>query len=399
MRLVTFNVLHGRSLEDGQVNAARLAEEIGSLQADVLGLQEVDRAQPRSALVDVAAVAAAAMGAGTSYRFAPALLGTPGADWSVAGDGDEDRAGDPAYGIALVTRLPVLSWHVVRLRAAPMRSLVVVPGATSRRLILIRDEPRVLLAAVVQGPGGPLTVATTHLSFVPGWNIWQLRRVCRELRRLPAPQILLGDLNLPGALAGAASGWRMLARAATYPAGRPRVQLDHVLAKGRVPPVTATAARSLRISDHCALVVDLALGSQQETETEAPVGLFGNKEKKAAQSAALQAEYERLGALPLPELATEVMERGFGPGGPGGQLEIKVNALFDLYAPMKSAFGVDFTPRLKIEDLLKDAAAALEHAGLLVMSPGGEGGNLQYAKSRAGQDALDAGDVRGKLGA
>ncbi len=54
--------------------------------------------------------------------------------------------------------------------------------------------------------------------------------------------------------------------------------------------------------------------------------LFGKKdkkEKKAAESAALQAEYERLDALPLPDLATEVMERGFGSGGPGEKLEIR----------------------------------------------------------------------------
>ena len=37
------------------------------------------------------------------------------------------------------------------------------------------DEPRVLLAAVVDAPFGRLTIATTHLSFVPGWNVWQLR--------------------------------------------------------------------------------------------------------------------------------------------------------------------------------------------------------------------------------
>ncbi len=72
--------------------------------------------------------------------------------------------------------------------------------------------------------------------------------------------------------------------------------------------------------------------------------------------------------------------------------------MFDLYAPIKSAFGVDYTPRLKIEDLLKEAAQTLEQAGLLVMSPGRDGGNLQYRKSRAGQDALDAHDVRAKLG-
>lgn len=252
MRVATFNLLNGRSLTDGLVDPARLTAEIGSLDADVLGLQEVDRGQPRSGHVDLAAVAAGA----AAHRFEPALIGTPGGTWRAAEDGDEARVDEPAYGIALVTRLPVRDWQVVRLKAAPTKAPIVAPG--SKQVILVQDEPRVLLAAVVEGPTGPMTVATTHLSFVPGWNVWQLRRVCRELRRLPAPRILLGDLNIPGALAGIASGWRLLARASTYPSPDPTVQLDHVLGDGVLPAVVAAQTRRLAVSDHRALVVDLA---------------------------------------------------------------------------------------------------------------------------------------------
>lgn len=257
MRVATFNVLHGRSLTDGRVERGRLAEEIAALGADLLGLQEVDRAQPRSALLDIPAIAAAAIGPGAAYRFVPVMIGTPGQTWTAAVTGDEDRVGEPAYGIALVTRLPVRSWHVVRLKAAPTRSPVAMPG-TKLRLMMLQDEPRALLAAVVEGPSGPMTVATTHLSFVPGWNVWQLRRACRELRRLPAPRLLLGDLNIPGRLAGVLSGWQMLARAPTYPNPEPQLQLDHVLGHGNVPAVIGARARAMRVSDHCALVVDLA---------------------------------------------------------------------------------------------------------------------------------------------
>jgi hypothetical protein len=67
----------------------------------------------------------------------------------------------------------VTSWHVTRLPASPLRSPVLLPG--TRRVIWLQDEPRVGLAAVVQAPDGPITVGTTHLSFVPGWNGKQLR--------------------------------------------------------------------------------------------------------------------------------------------------------------------------------------------------------------------------------
>ncbi|GFJ76106.1 hypothetical protein Phou_002860 [Phytohabitans houttuyneae] len=43
VRLATFNVLHGRSLDDGAVERERFRSVIADLKADVLGLQEVDR--------------------------------------------------------------------------------------------------------------------------------------------------------------------------------------------------------------------------------------------------------------------------------------------------------------------------------------------------------------------
>ena len=49
----------------------------------------------------------------------------------------------------------------------------------------------------------------------------------------------------------------MLARVPTYPVTAPRIQLDHVLGHGDLPPVRAVAVRDLGVSDHCALVVDL----------------------------------------------------------------------------------------------------------------------------------------------
>jgi endonuclease/exonuclease/phosphatase family metal-dependent hydrolase len=157
----------------------------------------------------------------------------------------------------MVSRAPVLNWHALSLPAAPVRSPVYVP--TARRFILLRDEPRVALAAELTGPCGPLIVATTHLSFVPGWNARQLRRVVRWLASLGSPCVLLGDMNLPGALPRWVSGsrWRTLARVRTFPAANPSMQIDHALGFGELPDVVGVAARRLPLSDHRALVVDL----------------------------------------------------------------------------------------------------------------------------------------------
>src|SRR5947209_6410649 len=130
MRVASFNILHGRSTADGVVDPDRLREAVRTIDADVLGLQEVDRAQARSHRLDLTSIAAEAMGA-VDAKFLPALAGTPGEGWRTARDTDDVAA--PGYGIALLSRLPVRSWVTVRLPALPLRQP--------------RDEPRVAVGA------------------------------------------------------------------------------------------------------------------------------------------------------------------------------------------------------------------------------------------------------------
>ncbi len=255
MRLASFNVLHGRSLADGQVSTARLVAACASLDADVLALQEIDRNQARSGGVDQTAAIAEAMGA-AAWRFEPALIGEPGATWRAAEDGDDPASAEAGYGVGLVSRLPVRAWHVVRLRAAKVRAPVAVPGGRGR-FILLPDEPRVALAAEVETPAGVVVVATTHLSFVPGWNLVQLRRVTRRLAELGLPCVLLGDLNTPGGLPARSTGWRAMAKVKTFPGSKPSMQIDHALGHGLLPVVTSATAQELPLSDHRALVIDV----------------------------------------------------------------------------------------------------------------------------------------------
>ena len=162
----------------------------------------------------------------------------------------------PTYGLGLVSRFPVRGWWIRRFRAAPFRLPLLVPMQPRPRLVPVPDEPRLAIAAVIEGPSGLFTVVTTHLSFVPGYNVRQLRSLTRWVARMPGPVFLLGDLNLPGTLPGLVTGWRQLARQPTYPADGPRVQFDHVLAHGSAEPADAQAL-SLAVSDHCALGVDI----------------------------------------------------------------------------------------------------------------------------------------------
>jgi len=261
MRLATFNILHGRSPADDRVDLERFGAAVRRLDADVLGLQEVDRDQPRSHGADLTAVAADAMGA-PHHRFVATLTGTPGV-WSAATGDLQPRTA--SYGIALLSRWPVLSWHALALPALRGQIPVVFPGR--RRPTLVRDEPRAAVAAVVDAPPGPVTVVATHLTFIPGWNAVQLRRLVRMVRDLPRPVVVMGDLNLSGSAPARLSGMRALATAPTFPVADPERQLDHILADG---PMTARGGGAVDtgLSDHRALVADVQVTRPDGAERE-----------------------------------------------------------------------------------------------------------------------------------
>jgi endonuclease/exonuclease/phosphatase family metal-dependent hydrolase len=266
VRLATWNVLHGRSHEDGLVDVDRFAAAVTDLDVDVLALQEVDRSQPRSHGADLTALAARALGA-EHHRFVPTMVGEPG-PWTPAAppvDADsgwaatvDDGVAPPAaevprFGVALLSRHPVTAWRVLRL--PPARVTLPLLLGRPPRPVLVPDEPRVALAARVDAPEGAVTVVSTHLSFAPGWNLVQLRRIVAALSDGPEGDrlVLLGDLNAGGWPVRMASGLASLAVESTFPSWSPVLQLDHALGRG----VTATDSRvhRLPVSDHCALVV------------------------------------------------------------------------------------------------------------------------------------------------
>ena len=162
VRIATFNILHGRSLGDG-ARGGQARECMRRLDADVLALQEVDLVQARSALADLTALAAETMGA--------ASLGCRG------------HRGHPRRDLDGGHRTRTARRGRLRHRAA-----VAPPGGSGRwcgsadptkfpmylrepnKVLMVHEEPRAAMVAQLDTPLGPMTVANTHLSFVPGWN-------------------------------------------------------------------------------------------------------------------------------------------------------------------------------------------------------------------------------------
>src|SRR4051794_11299329 len=227
MRLATFNIWNGRSPGAPRVDLDRVGHAIRTLAPDILALQEVDQYQPRSFDADLAAIAAEAMGC-VDHRFVATLAGAPGGLWVPAGDGAPTT--EPLFGNALLSRYPVRSWEVLRMPGAG--PLVTIPLPGPRRAVVLGEEPRLAVIADVETPRGAVRVASTHLSFLPGCNVGQLRRLTRHLGNGGAPALIMGDLNLPGGIPAGITGYRPLARHRTFPAVRPLVQLDHLLLDG-----------------------------------------------------------------------------------------------------------------------------------------------------------------------
>jgi endonuclease/exonuclease/phosphatase family metal-dependent hydrolase len=275
MRVISWNLLHGQKIpptnsQDWQAELVSAAKRVADeLQPNFIALQEVDYFQSRSELTNQTKLVAQSMQL-KYWAYLPTLIGTPGEKWrsvkdlknSIITQSSLDKNPKASYGIALATNWPIKKLYVKKLGRSIVGMPLLIPKDNGKgvRFIYVKDEPRVALIAELENG---YTIATTHLSFVPGVNVFQLNKLSSYLRKLPGLALLTGDLNLPANLPSKLSGFKSLISQATYPSWKPKIQFDYIMLRkselksiSSIKPIKSTATG---ISDHTPLGVEIQI--------------------------------------------------------------------------------------------------------------------------------------------
>jgi len=275
MRVISWNLLHGQKIpptnsQDWQAELVSVAKRVADeLQPNFIALQEVDYFQSRSELTNQTKLVAQSMQL-KYWAYLPTLIGTPGEKWrsvkdlknSIITQSSLDKNPKASYGIALATNWPIKKLYVKKLGRSIVGMPLLIPKDNGKgvRFIYVKDEPRVALIAELENG---YTIATTHLSFVPGVNVFQLNKLSSYLRKLPGLALLTGDLNLPANLPSKLSGFKSLISQATYPSWKPKIQFDYIMLRkselksiSSIKPIKSTATG---ISDHTPLGVEIQI--------------------------------------------------------------------------------------------------------------------------------------------
>lgn len=228
LRVVTYNIRHGRGMDD-RVDLARTAEVLRALTPDLVGLQEVDVDVARSGGVNQAAEL------GRMLTMHPAF----GAFMPLQGG---------RYGMAILSRHPIQRVHSIPLPRG--------------------NEPRVALAVEVRLPDGQSIIAVNvHFDWVDddAYRFAQAEALARWIDEQTLPCLVIGDFNDgPGSRTlelfrrRSVEAVKPAGARFTFPANEPNIEIDHLFA---LPPARwkandGTVIAEESASDHRPVVAE-----------------------------------------------------------------------------------------------------------------------------------------------
>lgn len=221
--IASYNI-HGCIGTDRRHDTTRIAEVMREIDADILAIQELHAygvgPDPSDEVEFLAAVSGFEVVTGTTF------VGPRG-----------------AYGIALLSRLPILAVRRIDLHVPPR-------------------EPRCALDVDVAVDRGTIRVITTHLGLAPWERRIQVQRLTQAIVQNPSRlTVVLGDINewffLAHTLRHLGTHFGQSSKVRTWPSRRPLFALDRIW----VHPPEALASvwvhvspRARRASDHLPLM-------------------------------------------------------------------------------------------------------------------------------------------------
>lgn len=225
LRLATWNIHYGIG-EDGYLDMKRITSVLNTIDADVIGLQEVGWHRRSHTRVDQFAY----LREHTAYTVVEGLVRDP------------LRA---RFGNALLTRIPVRETRWIDLK-------------------VMGHAPRAALLVELDTTAAPTRVVVVHLGLTPWERTRQTRRLIDVITMengMPMPTALLGDFNMLRAKTRAtqvlARHFPICARMPTFPARKPRLSLDRIFLSADWELSYAKVFRrdnALQASDHLPLV-------------------------------------------------------------------------------------------------------------------------------------------------
>jgi endonuclease/exonuclease/phosphatase family metal-dependent hydrolase len=233
LRVMSYNIHHGEGL-DGKLDLERIAKVVLDANADIVGLQEVDRGCERTQRRDLPAELAKLTGMTAQF------------DKNIPHQGGE-------YGNAVLTRFPIR-----RAKNTPLKSFA-------------NGEQRGVQQLVLDVRGREVLFMNTHLD--ARRDPAEREHSAADLGKIAAaagamPVILVGDFNAPPEAPSIVKvrefltdTWPLVSKEGgfTIPANQPRRRIDYVwITTNSIEPLKMGVLRS-EASDHLPIIAELRL--------------------------------------------------------------------------------------------------------------------------------------------